>query len=616
MTGLPQYCRTINLSISQRLSSICPQRQHLNRNLFKFLAAPFFVPDQQTVARSFTTPATCASSDSTDTKTVDSLRHLQSQPIPTVSPLISHLTNPIHSTDGRTYTPLIDILRQRVEEGELVSDAAQVKAAKRLSRLQRALVGYTNEGIIAEVEESIRRKKSEAEANGVNGGDESSNNSEQIDSGTKKGNTAKMELDNLKTTTTGKTENRIPLSKSTPVPRGLFLYGDVGTGKSFLMDVFHASAPIPTSKKRRVHFHSFMQDVHRRIHELKRRDLETDGRNFTIDTTLERNPIYRVATALASEVTLLSFDEFQVTDIADALILSQLFSVLFHRGTVVVATSNRPPSTLYEDGLNRSYFLPFIDLLQSHCIVHDMDATVDYRRIAVLDEGDDFFFVREREPKGSRGGGRRTATICPRYEAAVRTVWADAEVREMTLPIAFQRTLHVREASLPTDDDCDDGDGRPHTAMARFHFDDLCTSYNLGPADFRAIANRFPTVVLEGVPRLTRREHDRARRFITLVDELYEAGCVLMVEAAAHPDELFDDSEDGGDAGRDGVEGVETKVREAFGIDVAQGNGLTVGGMASVKELSFAFRRAASRLTEMCSRPWWERRRRERRVMS
>mmetsp|Transcript_32670 Transcript_32670/g.39100 ORF Transcript_32670/g.39100 Transcript_32670/m.39100 type:complete len:201 (+) Transcript_32670:178-780(+) len=161
------------------------------------------------------------------------------------------------------------------------------------------------------------------------------------------------------------------------------------------MDIFYAAAPIPPAKKRRVHFHSFLQDVHQRIHQLKRQDLEVNGRNFTIDTTTEHNPIYRVATQLASEVTLLCFDEFQVIDIADALILSQLFGVLFGRGTVVVATSNRPPSSLYEGGLNRSYFMPFIGVLERHCIVHDMNATLDYRRIGVLEEEDNFFFVKD-----------------------------------------------------------------------------------------------------------------------------------------------------------------------------------------------------------------------------
>ena len=134
-----------------------------------------------------------------------------------------------------------------------------------------------------------------------------------------------------------------PPESNMRVPRGLFLHGPVGTGKSMLMDSFFEMIPEYVCKKR-VHFHSFMQDVHSRIHRLKQEDLAKNGRNFQIDTTLERNPIYRVAIQISSEVSLLCFDEFQVTDVADALILSQLFSILFSRGTVVVATSNRPPS--------------------------------------------------------------------------------------------------------------------------------------------------------------------------------------------------------------------------------------------------------------------------------
>mmetsp|Transcript_32671 Transcript_32671/g.39105 ORF Transcript_32671/g.39105 Transcript_32671/m.39105 type:complete len:186 (+) Transcript_32671:777-1334(+) len=182
----------------------------------------------------------------------------------------------------------------------------------------------------------------------------------------------------------------------------------------------------------------------------------------------------------------------------------------------------------------------------------------------------------------------------------------------MTLPIAFQRTLHIRETATTTTTG-------ERTMVARFHFNDLCKSHNLGSSDFRAIAHQFHTVILEGIPLLTRREHDQARRFITLVDELYEAGCCLMCEASTVPDAIFDNGEDAEEAHRDefgggvveeeSVENVETKVGEALGTDVTQNNDLTVGGMASVRELSFAFRRAASRLTEMCSKPWWERQR-------
>jgi predicted ATPase len=220
---------------------------------------------------------------------------------------------------------VIDSLRQAVEKGELLYDAAQEKAAMRLSKLQKALMGYSNRPLLdywnRTEQQFVQQKHHEKNEN----------------------DTVLRRDDSIAAAADAEMED----PPNFQVPRGLFLHGHVGTGKTRLMDMFYHTSPIPAWNKKRVHFHSFMQDVHRRIHALKQQDLKENGRNFTIDTRLDRNPIRRVAKQLAEETALLCFDEFQVTDVADALILSQLFDELFRRGTVMVATSNRHPKTLY-----------------------------------------------------------------------------------------------------------------------------------------------------------------------------------------------------------------------------------------------------------------------------
>ena len=166
-----------------------------------------------------------------------------------------------------------------------------------------------------------------------------------------------------------------------PPPRlkGMYIYGHVGVGKTMAMDVFYDHCPL--AAKRRVHFHKFMLEIHQRIHAYKQRLLQQYGREVHINLSSERDAIAAVAHDIADECRLLCFDEFQVTDICDAMMLAKFFGVLWERGTVLVATSNRPPTDLYKDGLNRSYFLPFIDRLQDECVVWDMGTSEDYRQV-------------------------------------------------------------------------------------------------------------------------------------------------------------------------------------------------------------------------------------------
>lgn len=455
------------------------------------------------------------------------------------------------------------MVKKKVDSGELVHDHAQQRAAERLARLQLALDGYDNTAASNAVDEEVaaRRRASKAVAEAKE--KSVKNQGDRKDNGEVVQNESKRQ---------DATKERIA------IPRGMYLHGAVGTGKSMLMDTFFEHAQV--DKKRRVHFHAFMADVHSRIHKLKQRDLALYGRSFAVDTSEERNPIRRVAMELAKEVSLLCFDEFQVYDVADALILTQLFGEMWARGVVVVATSNRPPGDLYEGGINRGYFLPFIDMLRRHSIVHEFKSSTDYRRL--LSEGiDEFFFVAD----GGDFDGQNSAK--EKCDEIFQELLGGTDAASIELDVAFNRNIFVRQA-------------HPDGIVGRFTFEELC-NIELGSSDYRSIAQEFEFIIIEEIPILTLKEHDQARRFITLIDELYEAQCTLVCSAVAPPDQLFHGREGVAVEKKETPESIETKVGEMFGIDVAQSSGKTVGELASVRELAFAFERAASRLTEMCS---------------
>lgn len=279
-------------------------------------------------------------------------------------------------------------------------------------------------------------------------------------------------------------------------PAGLYMFGGVGRGKSMLMDMFFAHAPV--AKKRRVHFHAFMLETHARIHAWRQSGEAKKG---------DGDPIPPLAAALAEEAWLLCFDEFQVTNIADAMILGRLFGAMLDKGVVVVATSNIAPDDLYAGGLQRERFLPAIDTLKAKLDVLELDGGVDYRRIR----------IRGMPVYHWPVGARSTAQL----EKAFAALTEGATVGPATLDVGG------RDLDLP----------RAGGGVAFCDFESLCAGAR-GAADYLALARAYHTLVLDGVPILTPDNRNEARRFVTLIDALYEHRCKLVMAADDAPDRL------------------------------------------------------------------------------
>jgi cell division protein ZapE len=286
-------------------------------------------------------------------------------------------------------------------------------------------------------------------------------------------------------------------------PQGLYIYGGVGRGKSMLMDLFFASTSF--APKRRVHFHAFMLEVHESVHrwrKLSPADRRAEG--FEAD-----DPIPPVAAKVAREAMLLCFDEFQVTDVADAMILGRLFRALFELGVVIVATSNRAPGELYKNGLNRQLFLPSIEMLKSELDVLHLASPTDYRMKRIHD------MPVYHVPLGAQSDRE--------LDESFEALTDERRGEPVTLDVMQGRTLHVAEAAK---------------GVARFTFNELCAR-PLGAADYLAIADNFHSVVLSGIPRMGPDKRNEAKRFVTLIDTLYDRRVKLVCSAAARPEELY-----------------------------------------------------------------------------
>jgi cell division protein ZapE len=277
-------------------------------------------------------------------------------------------------------------------------------------------------------------------------------------------------------------------------PQGLYIFGPVGRGKSMLMELFFSTAP--TGRKRRVHFHAFMLEVQETLHRWRQ---EKEGKDDVIAALADK---------IAGEATLLCFDEFHVSNIADAMILGRLFEALLDRGVVVVATSNWAPDDLYEGGLQRDRFLPFIALIKDKLDILELDAARDYRLQRIKDVRVYF------HPLGDLS--RR------HMEESFARLTGDAEPRPGRLIVQQRRLDVLRQAG----------------GVAWFDFDELC-GRPLGAADYLAIATHFNTVLIDCVPTLSPDRRDEARRFVTLIDELYEHRVNVVIAAAAPPQRLY-----------------------------------------------------------------------------
>ena len=275
--------------------------------------------------------------------------------------------------------------------------------------------------------------------------------------------------------------------------RGVYLHGPVGRGKSMLMDLFFAHVPV--ADKRRVHFHAFMLEVHAALHRARQKERQID-------------PLPQIAKAIMAQHKLLCFDEFYVADIADAMILSRLFTTLFAGGLVLVATSNLAPGALYSGGLQRQLFLPFIDVLKAHVDVVAVAGVCDHR-LARL-----------------RGWEVFHTPLSPDASAILAGQFADltdkAEIQPVTLDVQGRRTVIPKSAK----------------GVAWADFSDLC-GQPLGAADYLALAESFHTLVLDGVPQLHPEQRNEAVRFTNLIDALYEAKVKLIMASAVVPDLLY-----------------------------------------------------------------------------
>ena len=278
-------------------------------------------------------------------------------------------------------------------------------------------------------------------------------------------------------------------------PKGVYLWGAVGRGKSMLMDLFFEAAP--TDAKERVHFHQFMLARHAFLREA--RASRKEGQD---------DLIAEMAKAIADETKLLCFDEFQVTDIGDAMILGRLFEHLFARKVVIVATSNRPPDDLYKNGLNRQLFLPFIALIKEKLDIVEIKAARDYRLERLL--AAPIYYT----PLG------------PLTEKAMDETWARLTHGAAAKPVALEvqgRKLEVQRAAA---------------GCARFSFEELCDR-PLGAADYLELAERFDTLFIDNIPMMTPDRKEAAARFRTLIDALYEGKTKLVCSAAAEPSQLY-----------------------------------------------------------------------------
>ncbi|KAL3157103.1 hypothetical protein ABBQ38_001348 [Trebouxia sp. C0009 RCD-2024] len=363
-----------------------------------------------------------------------------------------------------------------------------------------------------------------------------------------------------KSTSSAPSANQSSNSPLLQLPRGAYLWGTIGSGKTMLLDLFCSTFPRSDRQQLglcRLHFHEFMLTIHSRLHSLQESVPRIKGQShFGLPVyryaPLNGHPVDLVAQSIARDTKVLCLDELHVTDVADALILGQLFSALLREGTVIVFTSNKPPLELYKNGLNRQYFLPFVKLVQKQLAVIEVSAASDYRlqdQDQALGEVLDMPGLRNTDAQ-RKEGQQGIMLVGPGSHDALDVMWAETAgslQTEASLNVGFGRTLRVprqlsqgQQASRSTSSHS----STPGPA-AMLHFEQVCGQQGLapgldqggalGPADMVALAAAYPLLFIQGIPVLQWSQRNEARRLVTLIDTLYDMRCRLECSAAGRP---------------------------------------------------------------------------------
>ena len=380
----------------------------------------------------------------------------------------------------------------------------------------------------------------------------------------------------------GSTSSQTAMHIPDSLPKGMYMYGDVGSGKTMMMDLFHDTLPRNIKKKKRIHFHNFMQEAHRDLHRMK----------MKYGNDIDAIPF--VAADIASEASVLCFDEFQCTDVADAMILRRLVESLMHHGTVIVTTSNRHPTELYKNGVQRESFVPCINLLTQRLSVINLDSTTDYRKI----------------PRPASGVYHHPLDKTAKTHA--ENWFKYFGDFEHDPPHSAEQTVWGRKIKVP----------RASGRACMYDFNELLGAGSAtGAADYIELMRNYHAFIISNVPQMDHKNRDVARRFITFIDAVYESHAKLVLTTAVPLTQLFLSRADADamlhNAAKQGDRSAKAAKAEGDDIDDVMRNmmdelGMTMDMMKksnffSGDEEAFAFARALSRLSEMQGKPWVER---------